>query len=146
MATRTRDKVSFPEVPFIFLLHCCHRRATFFFSHISNEVTPDQNQCVAGLTQASVVGEQLEESLAVGLAVAAAAAVAPRRQAEASRPHVVRCHHRTCGHEAEGRSGGGSGRGCHCSNITGGTSRSPCVCGAQVDNGKLRLFLFTHYN
>lgn len=95
-----------------------------------NEATPDQTQRVAGLTQASVVGEQLDESLAVGLAVAAAAAVAPRRQAEASRPHVVGCHHCTCGHEKESQSGGGGsggGRCCHRLNIPGGRSCRSCA-------------------
>lgn len=82
LATRTRDKV-FSEIPFIVLVSRCHSTATLF-NPIFNEATPVQTRCGAGLTQASVVGEQLNESLAVGPAVAAAAAVAPRRQAEAS--------------------------------------------------------------
>lgn len=126
LATRTQDKVPFLEIPLIFLVRCCHSR-TAFPNPIVNEATPDQTQRVAGLTQASVVGKQLDESLAVGLAVAAAAAVAPRRQAEASRPHVVGCHHRTYGRETESRSGGGGGRGCHGSNIPGGRSCRQCL-------------------
>lgn len=89
------------------------------FSSILNEANPDGTECLAGLTQASVVGEQLDESLAVGFAIAAAAAVAPRRQAEASRPHVVGRHHCTCGRKTESRSGGG-GAGCHSSSISDG--------------------------
>lgn len=112
---------------------------------ILNEPTPDQIQCVAGLTQASVAGEKLDKSLAVRLAVSSAAAVAPRRQAEASRPHVVGCHHCTCRRKTESRSGGGdSGTGCDGSNIPGGCSCLQCV---ELNSGIyllsiLSVFLF----
>lgn len=47
------------------------------------------------LTEAAIVGEKLRKSLALRLVVAAAAAVAPRRQADTQRSHVVGRHHRT---------------------------------------------------
>lgn len=96
LRTRMRSMESFLCIPFIFPIRCCQSRASFSIKFSMKPIRSDQTECLAGLTQASVVGEQLHESLAVGLAVAAAAAVAPRRQAEASRPHVVGRHHCTC--------------------------------------------------
>lgn len=48
------------------------------------------------LTQAAIVGEKLSKFLTVLLAVSTAAAVTPRRQADASRLHVIGRHHRPC--------------------------------------------------
>lgn len=48
------------------------------------------------LTEAAVVGEELGERVTLGLAVAAAAAVAPRRHADGGRAQVIGRHHRAC--------------------------------------------------
>ena len=56
-----------------------------------------QNFWTWGLTQASVLGEKLGELITVRFAVPAAAAVAPRREADSKGSLVIGRHHRTCG-------------------------------------------------